>query len=318
MYQLPVALTQLLSANPFTHYLGPKQDHKARHWPHSNPLFLNARYKRDKFGRPAAAVEEPQGQVRTSKRVASLIQKKIKLYRKENEEFKHELTRQAQVDANLLLNSKELSEANSKHETAIHEISLKLEIELESAGSSTPNPYSKSSRPVSIIAIKNISITEETAEVDLPKEEIGDEDIIQLSQFKNIKSLVLGENRIGDAGIEAITGNLTEVIKLQLNSNCFSADSLKNIQNLGMLRVLDVRNNNLGDKCMPYLSTVQTLTELSISKNSISDKGLEAIQNLTNLVYLDLTTNLITDEGATYLLGFKKLTHLYIMSNRIS
>lgn len=43
-----------------------------------------------------------------------LTQKKIKLFRKENEDYKHELTRQAQIDSSLLINSKELSEANSK------------------------------------------------------------------------------------------------------------------------------------------------------------------------------------------------------------
>ena len=35
----------------------------------------------------------------------ALTQKKIKLYRKENEELKHELARQVQQDASLLLNS---------------------------------------------------------------------------------------------------------------------------------------------------------------------------------------------------------------------
>jgi Leucine-rich repeat (LRR) protein len=57
---------------------------------------------------------------------SALTQKKIKLYRKENEELKHELARQVQQDASLLLNSKELSEANSKLEAAINDISLKL------------------------------------------------------------------------------------------------------------------------------------------------------------------------------------------------
>jgi len=41
-------------------------------------------------------------------------QKKIKLYRKENEEIKHALAKQAQIDTSLLLNSKELSDANTK------------------------------------------------------------------------------------------------------------------------------------------------------------------------------------------------------------
>jgi hypothetical protein len=37
----------------------------------------------------------------------------------------------------------------------------------------------------------------------------------------------LGENKIGDAGVVAITSNLTNLTKLQLNSNCFSAEALK-------------------------------------------------------------------------------------------
>jgi len=61
----------------------------------------------------------------------TLTQKKIKLYRKENEEIKHSLARQAQIDTGLLLNSKELSDANTKLELAIRDISLKLEINLE-------------------------------------------------------------------------------------------------------------------------------------------------------------------------------------------
>jgi hypothetical protein len=77
-----------------------------------------------------------------------------------------------------------------------------------------------------LATIKNITVTEETQEVDLPKEEVSDEDIAQLAPFQNIKSLLLGENKIGDPGIRVITLHLTEVVKLQLNSNCFSSVSL--------------------------------------------------------------------------------------------
>ena len=59
--------------------------------------------------------------------------------------------------------------------------------------------------------------------------------------------MILGENKIGDLGVMAISSNLTLVTKLQLNSNSFTAKGLKNIDNLKLLRVLDIRNNNLGD-----------------------------------------------------------------------
>lgn len=140
-----------------------------------------------------------------------LTQKKIKLYRKENEEYKHELTRQAQIDASLLLNSKELSEANSKLENAIHDISLKLELELEAGTFST---HVRSSRPVDLVTIKDTTVTEETVEVDLTNQATGDEDISLLAPFTGIQSLLLGDNQIGDKGVWTITDNLTGIVKL--------------------------------------------------------------------------------------------------------
>jgi hypothetical protein len=85
-----------------------------------------------------------------------LTQKKIKLYRKENEEIKHSLARQAQTDTALLLNSKELSDANTKLESAIRDISLKLEISLESP--STPSV--RTAKPVALVTIQHTTVTE--------------------------------------------------------------------------------------------------------------------------------------------------------------
>ena len=202
------------------------------------------------------------------------------------------MVRQAQVDTSLLLNSKELSDANAKLEAAIHDISLKLELDLDSLGNA---PLAKVSRPVSLVTIQNTTVTEETEEIDLPSQEIGDEDVLQLQSFRGLKSLILGDNKIGDAGIRVITDCLTNVKKLQLNNNKFTASSLANIGNLKELKVLDLRTNNLGDGFLSYLANLTTLQELSISKNSITDSGLRHLSALINLFYLDLTTNLITD-----------------------
>jgi hypothetical protein len=78
--------------------------------------------------------------------------------------------------------------------------------------------------------------------------------------FKGLKSLLLGENKIGDGGVVAITTHLLNINKLQLNSNCFTADALKHIGNLRLLKVLDIRNNKLGDTCMEYLSQLEQMS----------------------------------------------------------
>lgn len=68
---------------------------------------------------------------------------------------------------------------------------------------------------------------------------------------------------------------MTGLTKLQLNSNSFTADALIPIVNLKVLKVLDIRNNKLGDTCTPYVASLSQLQELSISKNNISDEGIK-------------------------------------------
>lgn len=179
-------------------------------------------------------------------------------------------------------------------------------------------PQAKVSRPVSLVTIANITVTEESEEVDLPGQEVTDEDILQLQSFRRLKSLILGENKIGDAGIRVMTDCLPALTKLQLNTNQFTAAALANISNLRELRVLDIRNNKLGDECLKYLGAVSSLQELSISKNNITDAGIPYLAQLSNIFYLDLTTNQVSDEGAKQLMVLAKLTHFYLMSNRVT
>ena len=209
--------------------------------------------------------------MRFAERCPALIQKKIKLFRKENEEIKHALVRQAQADTSLLLNSKELSDNNAKLEAAIQDITKKLEIDLESVGDIQQVVGAKT---VVLVTIQHTTVTEETEEVDLPNQGVTDEDVIQLQTFKGLKSLMLGENKIGNAGVAAIVGSLSGVVKLQLNSNSFTAEALSGISHMQSLKVLDIRNNSLGDGCMKHLGSLLGLQELSISKNSITDAGI--------------------------------------------
>ena len=55
----------------------------------------------------------------------------------------------------------------------------------------------------------------------MPGEGIKDEEIMELRDFKNIRSLLLGENQLGNEGVTFIIKNLTGVTKLQLNGNKF-------------------------------------------------------------------------------------------------
>ena len=53
-------------------------------------------------------------------------------------------------------------------------------------------------------SIKDLVISHQTEEVDLPKAGVGDEDIENLKYFTNIKSVILADNQITDIGMNLI------------------------------------------------------------------------------------------------------------------
>lgn len=87
--------------------------------------------------------------MRVAERKEALTKKKIKLIRKDNEELKTIVDKQNQSDIAVLLNSKELSDANSKLETAITELENRMNHPAEASG---PD----------VITVGNITVNEET------------------------------------------------------------------------------------------------------------------------------------------------------------
>ena len=65
---------------------------------------------------------------------------------------------------------------------------------------------------------------------------------------------------MGNEGVRTILSNLGGIVKMQLNSNKFEAVALSGIGNLTHLKVLDLRNNKLGDGCMEHLCSLKHLT----------------------------------------------------------
>ena len=55
--------------------------------------------------------------------------------------------------------------------------------------------------------LKNILISANTEEVDLPHMEVTDEDLDSIKDFHGIKSLILGENLISNFGMFTICNN---------------------------------------------------------------------------------------------------------------
>jgi len=57
----------------------------------------------------------------------------------------------------------------------------------------------------------------------MAQQQLTDDDVMPLQPFKNIKSLLLGENSLSDKSVSMITEHMTGLNKLQLNTNAFTS-----------------------------------------------------------------------------------------------
>jgi len=112
--------------------------------------------------------------------------------------------------------------------------------------------------------------------------------------LKQITSLDLSHNKIGDAGARAIAENLKQITSLSLwNNKIGDAGARAIAENLKQITSLDLWNNQIGDAgARAIAENLTQITSLSLWNNQIGDKAVAAIgQHLTGLVTLDLKSN---------------------------
>jgi len=128
--------------------------------------------------------------------------------------------------------------------------------------------------------IKELVITARTEEVDLPHSGVSDEDIDGIKQFRNIRTLILGENNITNLGFVTICNSFLELKKLFINHNQITDDGLSSIVKLKSLKCLDLRCNKITSESLKYISQLPLLGQLSLSNNDISDQYLGELLSL--------------------------------------
>ncbi len=105
-------------------------------------------------------------------------------------------------------------------------------------------------------------------------------------KMPSLEFLWIGKNsELTDAGIDKLS-KATRLKTLRLTSLHIGDDSLKNIDQLKNLKVLDLNGTNISDKILEKLSHMH-LRELHLSSTNVTDEG---IRHLTNCGTLDRLT----------------------------
>ncbi|MEZ6057213.1 MAG: hypothetical protein R3C01_10970 [Planctomycetaceae bacterium] len=139
--------------------------------------------------------------------------------------------------------------------------------------------------------------------------------------LRQLTSLDLSENSIGEAGAVAIAEHLHQLTSLNLGGNSINeAGAVAIAQHLHQLTSLDLGSNSVGDEgAVAIVQNLHQLTSLDLGSNSISDAGAVAIaRHLYKLTSLSLDGNSIRDAGAVAIAQhLHQLTSLNLRFNSI-
>ncbi len=160
---------------------------------------------------------------------------------------------------------------------------------------------------VSYVTINGSQYSTSLTKLKLSNEYLTDEDIQQLSEFKNLMVLDLSSNKISDL---TPLSQLTNLSELDLSYN--KIENLTSLSQLTNLSVLNLTHNKIED--ISPLSNLTNLTILWASDNQISD--ISPLNNLTVISNLVLDSNQINDISPLSNLAY--LYHLSLINNQIS
>ena len=173
---------------------------------------------------------------------------------------------------------------------------------------------------------------------------IDEELRIVSEQFKTLKSLRIGENRLTDKGLAYLEDlssleRLEIVVSGRLTGDCLvhlaklpslrylmpggtnlNDDAMVYLKDIPSLRILDARSlTNLTDAALVHIGEIRNLEALNLhwSKN-ITDDGIEKLSKLKSLKKLDINNSRVTDKGLSYLISCKNLEDLTLPYKGIS
>ncbi len=137
-----------------------------------------------------------------------------------------------------------------------------------------------------------------------------DEDLEALRDQTGIRTLIVDEGIITDAGMSAI-GSLTNLVHLRLRQSPISDEGLKQLLTLQNLRVLNLPQADISAAGIESLAALMRLRQLRVGGNGRNDIS-RMVSRLGNLRAIHLINVPVTDESLKLMCEMPHLESLYL------
>lgn len=120
----------------------------------------------------------------------------------------------------------------------------------------------------------------------------GDAQII--SQFKQLRSLILSRTSISDDDVAAVS-QLPKLGRLDLSDTRISNAALVHVSQLKLLTELSLSSTSISNNAIPELARLPLLQHLNLSRTKLTDASAETLATLNGLVSIKLSETPIGD-----------------------
>ncbi len=162
-----------------------------------------------------------------------------------------------------------------------------------------------------LLPLKNLE------ELKFGPSQANDEVAKTLAQFTKLKTLMVEDTHLTDAGLPLLV-HLTDLEELSLLRTRVSDDGLVALENLIKLGRLDLRDTLVRGPGLVHLKKLSGLRVLSLSESPVGDLGMQVLEALPNLERLELFGTGISDVALAHFSGLSKLNWLNLQDTNIT
>jgi hypothetical protein len=149
------------------------------------------------------------------------------------------------------------------------------------------------------------------------RRDISDGDLEKLSEFSELRNLVLMETGITNDGLSHLE-RLTTLEILNLAATSISDDGLAHLSGLQRLQALYFGGCPIHGEGLVHLKSLPQLRLLGLINTKMADAGLAHLQDIHTLAELRLGGDHITDGGIQYLVKMHQLRKLGLANTKVS